>query len=43
MEDLKTATQLESLLSCTAERSTISAVCDYYKDDENEELWQAMM
>ena len=37
MADLKIATQLESVLSCTAERSTISAVYDFYKDDLNEE------
>jgi len=31
MEDLKIAKQLESVLRCTAERSTISAVCDSQK------------
>jgi len=37
IEDSKIATQLESVLRCTAERSTISSLCDFYKDDANEE------
>jgi len=31
MAGLQIAMQLESVLSCTSERSTISAVCDFYK------------
>jgi len=37
MEDSKIATQLESVKSCIAQRSTISAVCDFYKDNISEE------
>jgi len=37
MEDLKMAMQIESVGRCTAERCAISAVCDFYKDDVNEE------
>jgi len=37
MEDLEVATQLKSVLSCTAERSTISAVCNFCTDNVNEE------
>jgi len=36
MEEIKIATQLESVLSFTAERSTISAVCDFYEDNLNQ-------
>jgi len=36
MGDLKTATQFESVPSCTAERSTTSVVCDFCIDDVNE-------
>jgi len=51
MQDLKTVTQFESALRCTAERSTISAACDFYRDDVNEEqqhskiqqYWQPMI
>jgi len=37
MEDLNIATQLESVLSGTAKRSTTSGVCDFCKDSVNEE------
>jgi len=37
MEDLKIAMHLELASSCTVERSTISAVCELYKDDVREE------
>jgi len=51
MEDLTFPTQLESVLRCTAERSTISAACDFYKDEVIDEqlhskcsnFWQAMI
>jgi len=38
MEDLEIATQLDSILSCTTERSTtISVACGFYKADVNAE------
>ena len=45
MGDLNIAMQLESGLSCTAERSTISTVYDFFKGGVNEEqlhskIWQ---
>jgi len=45
MEGLKITTQLESVLSCAAERSAISAVCDLQRQIVNEEqlhskIWQ---
>jgi len=39
MEDLKIATRLESVLNWTAERNTISTVCDFYKEIVNEKQW----
>jgi len=37
LENLKMTTQLESGSSCTAEKNTISAVRDFYRDDVNKE------
>jgi len=37
MEDLKIAMHLELASSCNLERSTISAVCELYKDDVRED------
>ena len=37
MEDIEIALQLESVLSFTAEKTTVSTVCYFYKDDVNEE------
>jgi len=37
MEDLEIATQLGSVVSCTAQRSTISTLCDFFKHDVNKE------
>jgi len=39
-KDLNIAMQLESVLSCTAEKSTISSVCDFYKDDKGRTVAQ---
>ena len=36
-DDLKITSQLESVLGCTAESSTISAVFNLYEDDVNKE------
>jgi len=37
MEDLKITMQLASVLGHTAERNATSVVCDFCKDDVNEE------